>query len=79
MDCVVAFISSRIPAQHSTREVLIPQDHGEFRLTGLKTASVIRLDKVATISKDIILGEIGEVGALLRGGVNKILREMYQL
>ena len=79
MDCVVAFISTRMPTQPSTKEVLIPHDHREFRLTGLKTASVIRLDKVATISKDIILGEIGEVGEMLRKEVNKVLRETYQL
>ena len=78
-DCVVAFISSRIPAQPSTKGLLIQQDHKEFRLTGLKTASVIRLDKVATISRNIILGEIGEIGESLRKEVTKILRETYQL
>lgn len=45
-DSVVAFISSRIPAQPATTEVLIPQDHREFGLTGLKTASIVRLDKL---------------------------------
>jgi excisionase family DNA binding protein len=43
VDSVVAFISSRIPAQPATTEVLIPQDHIEFGLTGLKTASIVRL------------------------------------
>ncbi len=79
MDCVVAFISSRLAPRASTREVLIPQGHKEFSLTGLKTASVIRLDKVATISRNIIVGEIGEIGESLRKDVNKILHETYQL
>lgn len=79
MDSVVAFISSRIPAQPATTEVLIPQDHREFGLTGLKTASIVRLDKVATVSRSIILGEIGEIGESLRKEVNRVLREMYQV
>lgn len=79
MDSVVAFISSRIPVQPAMTEVLIPQDHREFPLTGLKTTSVIRLDKVATVSRHIVLGEIGEIGESLRKEVNKILRETYQL
>lgn len=79
MDCVVAFISSRIPARPSEKEVLIPQEHREFRLTGLKTGSVVRLDKVATISKDVILGEIGEIGESLRKQVNRVLLNLPAL
>jgi hypothetical protein len=35
------------------------------RMYRLVTVSVIRLDKIATISKDLILGEIGEIGVKL--------------
>jgi mRNA interferase MazF len=31
--------------------------------TGLKVASLVRFDKIATISKDIIAGRIGEADA----------------
>lgn len=79
MDSVVAFISTRVPAQTATAEVVIPQDHREFALTGLKTASIIKLDKVATVSRTIILGEIGEIGEALRKEVNRVLRETYQV
>jgi len=41
---------------------LIAEDHEDFPRTRLKVASIIRLDKIATISKDLLLGEIGEVG-----------------
>jgi mRNA interferase MazF len=78
-DCVVAFISSRVPSEASSTEVLIPQSDKEFLMTGLKTTSVIRLDKIATISKKLVLGEIGELGKSLRESVNRILHETYQL
>jgi len=78
-DCVVAFISSKVPAQPSPTEILIPEDHEEFAGTGLKRTSVVRLDKVATVSKSLMLGEIGEIGETLRGEVNCKLREVYRL
>jgi mRNA interferase MazF len=78
-DCVVAFISSRIHAEPSSMEILIPEDHKEFVSTGLKKTSVVKLDKIATISKDLMLGEIGEIGETLRVEVNRKLRDAYQL
>ncbi|MGB9759831.1 MAG: type II toxin-antitoxin system PemK/MazF family toxin [Thermoproteota archaeon] len=50
-DVVVAFISSRLPRQPSLEDIIINEDHPEFKQTGLKVPSVIKLDKVATISK----------------------------
>jgi len=54
-------------------------DHGEFGLTGLKVGSVIRLDKVAAVLKDMVVGEMGEVGEVLRGEINEKLVEIYLL
>jgi len=78
-DCVVAFISSKMPAEPSPTEILISEDYEEFACTGLKRTSVIKLDKIATISKDLMLGEVGELGNALRKEVNKKLHETYQL
>jgi mRNA interferase MazF len=52
-------------------------DHPEFGSTGLKVSSVIRLDKVSTILKDMIVGEVGEIGASIIGRVNAAIRELY--
>jgi mRNA interferase MazF len=40
---------------------------------------VIRLDKIATISKDLIIGEIGELGPTLRKAIDEKIRELYRL
>ena len=77
-DVIVAFISSRIPDHLEKYTVLISKKHQEFKLTGLKVDSVIYLDKLATIKKDLILGEIGEIGSLLKIEVNERLKEIFQ-
>jgi len=57
-DVVVAFISSKVPQSPTPTSIVVNEEHPEFKLTGLKGASVIGLDKVATISKDLIIGEM---------------------
>ena len=78
-DLVVAFISSKIPPQPTESDVIITKDHPEFPLTGLKVDSVIKLDKIATISKSLITGEIGEVGKTIREEINKKLCKILRI
>ena len=78
-DVVAAFISSRLPEKDSLESVLIGDEHREFQLTGLKVSSVVRLDKVATVLKDLVVGEIGEVGDGLKREINGKLRKVYRL
>jgi mRNA interferase MazF len=78
-DVVVAFISSRVPDKPSLADVVVDKSHPEFALTGLKLSSVIRLDKVATVLKDFVVGEIGELGDALKREVNLRLRKVYKL
>jgi mRNA interferase MazF len=63
-DAVVAFISSKIPFELSKVDILITRDHPGFRRTGLKANSVIRLDKIATVLKDLKNQQIPAVGYL---------------
>jgi len=77
-DVVVAFISSRVPQRPAPTEIIVKETHPEFKRTGLKGSSVIKLDKVATISKDLILGEIGEIGDKLKKETNTKLSKTYK-
>jgi len=76
-DVVVAFISSRVPQRSTVIDVVVEEAHSEFGKTGLKVSSVIRLDKVATIWKDLIVGEIGEIGKILKTEINSKIRKAY--
>ena len=73
-----AFIS-KIPDQPAKSDVIVTKNHPEFTLTGLKVDSVIRLDKIATLSKNLIVGEIGEVGDAIREEINKKLCEILKI
>jgi mRNA interferase MazF len=75
-DVVAAFISSRMQKPKTT-DITITEKHPEFKQTGLKLTSTIKLDKIATISKTLILGEIGEIGANLKREINCKITETY--
>src|SRR4030067_1872876 len=75
-DVVVAFISSKIPSELSEGDILITRGHAGFRRTGLKAESVIRLDKIGTVLKDLILGELGELDEEFKQEVNQKLRRI---
>jgi len=76
-DVVVAFISSRVPEQIDLASIRIGEEDTEFPLTGLKKESIIRLDKLATVLKDMIIGEIGAVGEKLKKKINEKLNLIY--
>ena len=76
---MVAFISSRIPQDVSDSEVVIRMSHPEFRLSGLKVDSVIKLDKIATILKDLVIGELGDAGPAIRKEVNTKLSGIFHI
>ena len=59
-DTIVAFISS-IPFHPSPSHVVLQKPHPDFKKTGLKGQSTIRCDKLATLDKAIVLGEIGNL------------------
>lgn len=78
-DVVVAFISSRIPAEISDTDVMITSKHPAFKRTGLKTDSAIKLDKIATILKELIVGELGEIDENLRKEINEKLAKIFRI
>lgn len=78
-DVVVAFISSRIPSIIEKSTIPIEKNHKEFLSTGLKTNSALYLDKIATIAKNLILGEIGEIGKKIKSTINKNFKKLYKL
>lgn len=78
-DAVVAFISSKIPSELSDVDILINENHPGFKRAGLKVDSVIKLDKIATVLKDLIVGELGELDEDLRKEVNHKLKKIMEI
>jgi mRNA interferase MazF len=78
-DLILAFISSRPAEPSNTFSVSISSDDPEFKITGLKCSSIIRLDKLATIDRSLVVGEIGNLPADLRMKVNERLMAMLTI
>ena len=78
-DVVVAFISSKIPATLTRADLPVTREQQGFARTGLKTDSVIRLDKIATVIKTLIAGGIGELTPELRSQVNTRMADLYRI
>lgn len=78
-DVIVVFISSKIPSKVLEVDILITRDHAGFGRTGLKVDSVIKLDKIATVLKDLVVGELGELDEELRQEVNQKLRSLIEI
>jgi mRNA interferase MazF len=76
-DVIVAFISSRVPSHLMDSDLLISADHPSFPETGLKRSSVTKFDKVATVSKDLIEGELGSIDDRLALECNALLSRIF--
>jgi mRNA interferase MazF len=77
-DVVVVFISSRL-VKEKPADVLIKKEHSEFKQTGLKVDSFVSVDKIATLSKQLIIAEIGEVGPKLKKEINNKIGKTLKL
>lgn len=77
-DTIVAFISS-IPFHPSASHIVLKKTHADFKKTGLKTQSTIRCDKLATLDKTIVLGEVGSLSQTFLKQLNHALSHSLAL
>jgi len=70
-DVIVAFISSRITKPVRETEYILEIDHPDFKDTGLKKRSVFKMDKIVTVEKKILVGEIGRVSCAILQELDK--------
>jgi len=73
-DVIVAFISSVI-REKGENEVKVLKSE----INGLKVDSIIRVDKIATLSKGLIAGKIGELESEYINKVDELLKNMFGL
>lgn len=60
-DIIVVFITSKISEKQELAHFILKTSDKHFSLTGLKTDSLFRFDKIATLNKKLILGELGVI------------------
>ena len=74
LDITVAFISTQIHWKEETDILLQPGKEN-----GLKKESLVRLSKLATLDKDLVLGRLGHLDALAIKIMNKNLKALLKL
>jgi len=79
-DVIIAFISSVLDSiKLKETDILLDSKETSFNETGLKSTSIIRTDKLATIDKKIILGELGNINSDLIRKVDTYLKLVLDL
>jgi hypothetical protein len=78
-DVIAAYISSVIPGSLLASDILLNPIQPEYRSTGLKTVSVLRLHKLATIHTTSIQRYLGKISITTQRKVNTILRQILSL
>ena len=74
-DCIVAFVSGVKQKKSHFFDINVKASS----LNGLKQNSLIKIDKIATLQKKIILGEIGSLEKEVISLVNKKLKKLLGL
>ena len=74
-DVMVAFISSVKQKKINTFDISVQASINN----GLKLNSIIKIDKIATLQKKIILGEIGALERTIFSVIDKKLKMLFEL
>ncbi|WP_291102167.1 MULTISPECIES: type II toxin-antitoxin system PemK/MazF family toxin [unclassified Flavobacterium] len=74
LDVIVAFVTTQFKWQNSY-DILLEPDN----FNGLKKSSLVRLSKITTIDKDLILGKLGELNTLDLQKINNNLIKILEL
>lgn len=80
LELIVAFITS-VLSNRSPRgaEVELLASDPEFRISGLKVDSLVRLDKLVTLSSNIISRRLGTIGPATQSRIAAMLRRAFDL
>jgi mRNA interferase MazF len=74
LDVIIAFITTKFKWQ-STFDIFLEPD----ALNGLKKTSLLRLSKITTIDKDLVLGKLGELNSNYINSINDNLMNILDL
>lgn len=79
VDVILAFISSVLPPTPLATDLTLDLSHVDFPATGLKVSSVIRCDKLATVDRRVVLGQLGTLSVAFQQALNQRLRQALDL
>jgi mRNA interferase MazF len=74
---VLAFITSRIPADLMDTDLVLDASHADFAPTGLKVSSTLRLHRLMTVTTSLIQREMGELSPGMQIEASNRLRKLF--
>jgi len=78
-EVLVAYISSVIPTQPLSSDLILNPGEPEFRSTHLKTISALRLHKLPTIHSSSLARYLGVVDAFTQRTIDEKLKDLLKL
>mgnify|MGYP001576186134 FL=1 len=78
-DITVCFISSVFQNKIHKFDILVDEKNKDFKETGLKSKSIIKTTKIATLDRAVVLGKIGELDTKNIQKVKKVLKTYFDL
>ncbi len=76
---ILAFITSRIPADLMETDIALDTSQPGFVTMGLRVSSTLRLHRLMTVSTSLILRELGELSPDVQAQVADKLRKLFGL
>ena len=76
---ILAFITSRIPDTILDTDLIIESDYTDFALVGLRVSSTLQLHRLMTLSRSMLLRELGVLSPLMIQKVEKKLFRLFEL
>ena len=77
-DIVVVLVTSNV-ARKALHDIIVPTTHPEFKLTGFRKDSAIRVSKIMTLEKSKIQYQLGKLGMALIAEVERGLRDFLEI
>jgi mRNA interferase MazF len=78
-EIIVAYISSVVPAKLLVSDILLNPMLPEYLSTGLRTLSVLRLHKLATIHHTSMQRRLGQISPDMQQYVDARIRQIFRL
>lgn len=76
---ILAFITSHVSSSSSPTDFVVNIADSDFPITGLKVSSTVRLHRLMTVTKSIILRQLGELSSSQQTEIDERLRLLFNL
>ena len=76
---IMAFISSRTPADLLETDLILNSGQADFATTGLRVTSTLRLHRLMTVTTALVRRELGELAPQMQEEVENKLRKLFSL